>query len=179
LRFPVRRVNEGDRHDAETKFHRRLRRRDRFHGIGPGIRSDRLRAGDGLKLYYEIHGTGEPLILLHGGLGVAKCSCDPTALASAGQVIAADLQATAHRDIDRPLSIEAMADDVAALIQYLKIEKTDLMVTRSAAESRCKLLSGIRVGEETGCRLGCIPADGWYPKSRRHGSDGAASRGTN
>ncbi len=55
---------------------------------------------NGISLYYEIHGGGEPLILLHGGRTT---------------------------DIDRALSFEAMADDMAALMKHLGIEKADVM----------------------------------------------------
>jgi pimeloyl-ACP methyl ester carboxylesterase len=84
---------------------------------------------NGLKMYYEIHGSGEPLILLHGGVGSTGMfnAIMPT-LASSRQVIAVDLQAHGRTaDIDRPLSCEAMADDIAALMKTLKIPKADVM----------------------------------------------------
>src|SRR5882762_599584 len=60
---------------------------------------------NGLKLYYEIRGTGEPLILLHGGLGAAEMFGEILPLLSnTRRVIAVDLQAHGHTsDIDRPL----------------------------------------------------------------------------
>jgi pimeloyl-ACP methyl ester carboxylesterase/uncharacterized protein YndB with AHSA1/START domain len=84
---------------------------------------------NGLQLYYEIHGTGEPLVLLHGGLGAIEMfGPNLQALAKSNKVIAADLQGHGRTaDIDRPLSPELMADDIIALLKYLKIEKTDLM----------------------------------------------------
>ncbi len=84
---------------------------------------------NGLKLYYEIRGTGEPLILLHGGVvGITMFGSNLAALSEKREVIAVELQAHGHTaDIDRPLSFEAMADDVAALLQYLRIEKADVM----------------------------------------------------
>ena len=84
---------------------------------------------NGLRLYYEIHGTGKPLVLLHGGLGATEMFAPVLpVLASARQVIAADLQGHGRTaDIDRPLSLETMAGDIAALIQYLKIDKADVM----------------------------------------------------
>jgi pimeloyl-ACP methyl ester carboxylesterase len=59
---------------------------------------------DGLKLYYEIHGTGAPLILMHGGLGsIEMFGAILPALASGRQVIAVDLRAHGRTaDIDRP-----------------------------------------------------------------------------
>jgi pimeloyl-ACP methyl ester carboxylesterase len=84
---------------------------------------------DGLKLYYEIRGSGQPLILLHGGVvGITMFGPNVDALAEKRQVIAAELQGHGHTaDIDRPLSYEAMADDVAALMKYLGIQQADVM----------------------------------------------------
>ncbi len=84
---------------------------------------------NGLKLYYEIHGTGEPLILLHGGLAATEMFGEVMpALSNDRQVIAVDLQAHGRTaDIDRPLSYDAMADDIAALIKHLGIERADVM----------------------------------------------------
>src|SRR5206468_7186881 len=84
---------------------------------------------NGIKLYYEIHGTGRPLILLHGGLGaISMFGPNLPALAKGRQVIAVDLQGHGRMaDIDRPLSPELMADDIAALIKHLKLEHPDLM----------------------------------------------------
>lgn len=78
---------------------------------------------NGLKMYYEIHGTGKPLVVLHGAFGWATVF---PALARNRQVIAVELQGHGHTaDIDRPLSIEQMADDTAALLTHLKIERAD------------------------------------------------------
>jgi pimeloyl-ACP methyl ester carboxylesterase len=76
---------------------------------------------NGLDLYYEIHGSGRPLILLHGGFGATEMF-EPLlpALTAKGRVIAVDLQGHGRTaDIARPLSNEAMADDIAALIAHL------------------------------------------------------------
>lgn len=84
---------------------------------------------DGLKLYYEIRGSGQPLILLHGGVvGITMFGPNLDALAEKRQVIAVELQGHGHTaDIDRPLSYEVMADDVAALTKYLGIQQADVM----------------------------------------------------
>jgi pimeloyl-ACP methyl ester carboxylesterase len=84
---------------------------------------------NGLNLYYEIHGTGEPLILLHGGVvGITMFGPNLSALSEKRKLIAVELQGHGHTaDIDRPLSFETMADDIAALIKYLGIEKADVM----------------------------------------------------
>ena len=84
---------------------------------------------NGLRLYYEIHGTGKPLILLHGGLGALEMfGPNLAALGEGREIIAVDLQGHGRTaDIDRPLSVDLMADDIAALIRHLKLERPDIM----------------------------------------------------
>ena len=84
---------------------------------------------NGLKLYYEIHGKGQPLVLLHGGVGAIEMfGANLATLAASRQVIAVDLQGHGRTaDIDRPISTEAMADDIAELLKYLKIDSADIM----------------------------------------------------
>src|SRR6187397_2379361 len=83
---------------------------------------------NGINLYYETHGAGRPLILLHGGLGSGEMFGPILpALAARHQVIAVDLQGHGRTaDIDRPLDVRLMADDVAALIRHLKLDKPDV-----------------------------------------------------
>ena len=84
---------------------------------------------NGLELYYEIHGSGQPLILLHGGLGVNDMFGQVLPLlAKTQQVVAVELQAHGHTaDIDRPLRFELMGDDIAALIKHLGLAKANVM----------------------------------------------------
>lgn len=84
---------------------------------------------NGLQLYYEIHGAGEPLILLHGGLGAIQMFGEVLpSLAQNRRVVAVDLQAHGRTaDIDRPLSFELMAGDIVTLIKHLGIEEADVM----------------------------------------------------
>src|ERR671936_99926 len=84
---------------------------------------------NGLKLYYETHGAGRPLILLHGGLMSGE-TFGPVLpmLAARHQVVAVDLQGHGRTaDIDRPIDVRLMADDIAALIDHLRLEKPDLV----------------------------------------------------
>jgi pimeloyl-ACP methyl ester carboxylesterase len=84
---------------------------------------------NGINLYYEIHGAGQPLVLLHGGLGSTGMFGELLPLlAEHRQVVAVDLQAHGRTaDIDRPIRLELMADDIAALIKHLGLERADVM----------------------------------------------------
>ena len=84
---------------------------------------------NGLNMYYEIHGTGQPLVLLHGAFSAVGTSFGELIpeLAKTRQVIAFELQAHGRTaDIDRPMSLEHMADDTAAALRHLEIENADL-----------------------------------------------------
>ena len=122
---------------------------------------------NGLNLYYEIHGSGKPLILLHGGLGSTASFGDVLpSLAKTRQVIVTDLQAHGRTaDINRPMSIEAMADDIAGLMKYLKIPSADLMgyslggaVALQTTIRHPDLVRKLVVVSEPYKR------DGWYPE---------------
>ena len=86
-------------------------------------------AVNGVNYYYAVYGTGEPLLLLHGGLGqIEMFGPNLTKLAQSRQVIGVDLQGHGRTaDIDRPIRTELMADDIAALIRHLKFERPDIM----------------------------------------------------
>ena len=83
----------------------------------------------GLSMYYEIHGGGEPLILLHGGVSASEAFGPNLAeFAKTRRVVAVHLQGHGRtRDIDRPLRYEQMADDIAALVAYLGLGQVDLL----------------------------------------------------
>ena len=122
---------------------------------------------NGLKMYYEIHGAGEPLILLHGGVvGITMFGPNLDALSQKRKVIAVELQGHGRTaDIDRPLSYEAMAEDIAALMRYLGIERGDVMgyslgggVALQTAIRHPALVRKLVVVSAT-CKR-----DGWYPE---------------
>ena len=84
---------------------------------------------NGLHMYYEIHGAGRPLVLLHGGLASGE-TFGPVlpALAAGHQVIVPDLQGHGRTaDIDRPIDARLMADDIAALIEHLGLDRPDIV----------------------------------------------------
>jgi uncharacterized protein YndB with AHSA1/START domain/pimeloyl-ACP methyl ester carboxylesterase len=85
---------------------------------------------NGLQMYYEVHGEGDPLLLLHGGLQTIDFSVGGNllpSLAQTHQVIAVEQQAHGHTaDIDRPLDYEQMVEDTAALLRHLEISTADV-----------------------------------------------------
>lgn len=85
---------------------------------------------NGLKMYYEIHGEGKPLVLIHGGGSTIQTTFGRILplLAAHHKVIAVEMQAHGHTaDIDRPLSFEQDADDIAELLKQLNIPKASIM----------------------------------------------------
>jgi pimeloyl-ACP methyl ester carboxylesterase len=86
-------------------------------------------AVNGISLYYEIHGTGKPLIMLHGGFGAFEmfAALSP-ALAEKYQVIGVDLYGHGRTALtDRPIGFEDMADDIAGLVGQLGLGKAALL----------------------------------------------------
>ena len=122
---------------------------------------------NGLHLYYEVHGQGAPLVLLHGSYMTIPLNWSHfiPLLAQHRQVIAMEMQGHGHtRDIPRPFSYEGMADDVAGLLQHLHIAQADLLgysmgggvafqfaVRHAARVRRLVVLSG------------SYAHDGWWP----------------
>ena len=84
---------------------------------------------NGIRLYHEIYGAGEPLVLLPGGLmTIPEMAPLVQALADERQVIAVELQGHGRTaDTDRPLRLKTMGDDVAALIEHLGLGRADLV----------------------------------------------------
>jgi pimeloyl-ACP methyl ester carboxylesterase len=85
---------------------------------------------NGLRMYYEVHGSGEPVVLLHGAFMTITNNWTGWIgeLAKTRKVIAIEMQGHGRTaDIDRDISGENLADDVAALLDHLKISKADLI----------------------------------------------------
>jgi pimeloyl-ACP methyl ester carboxylesterase len=85
---------------------------------------------NGLKMYYEIHGKGEPVVLLHGSYMTITSNWPEMipALAKTRQVIAVEMQGHGRTaDIKRDFSYDNLSDDIAALLDYLKIGKADIV----------------------------------------------------
>lgn len=124
---------------------------------------------NGLKMYYESYGSGEPLILLHGGFGVIS-TFGPLlpALAETHRVIGVELEGHGHTALlDRPLTFEQMADDMAAFIRQLGLERADLL--GYSLGGGVALQTAIRHPEVVR-KLVLVSApfqsNGWYPEVR-------------
>ena len=136
-------------------------------------------AVNGINLYYETHGAGRPLILLHGGLGSGEMFGPilPT-LAARHRVIAVDLQGHGRTaDIDRPLDVRFMADDIAALIAHLGLDRPDVVgfSLGGGVAFRTAAQHPERVGRLV-MASAHIRSDAVYPEMRRQqGQVGAAA----
>lgn len=99
---------------------------------GAGSFADPVTTGyaevDGLRMYYEVHGDGAPVVVLHGAYmttGLMRPVTD--GLAATRQVIAVDLQGHGRTaDVDRPITYERMADDVAAAMAAIGVPRADV-----------------------------------------------------
>jgi pimeloyl-ACP methyl ester carboxylesterase len=123
---------------------------------------------NGIGLYYEEHGSGQPLILLHGGLGMGEMFAPILPLlAKDRQVITVDLQAHGHTaDVDRPLRFQTLADDIAGLIGHLGLAQADVMgysfggatALRTAIQHPQLVRRLVLVSQP-------FQRNGWYPES--------------
>jgi pimeloyl-ACP methyl ester carboxylesterase len=85
---------------------------------------------NGLKMYYEVHGSGEPVVLLHGAFMTITNNWTGWIgeLSKTRKVIAVEMQGHGRTaDIPRDITSENLADDVAALLEQLKISRADLI----------------------------------------------------
>jgi pimeloyl-ACP methyl ester carboxylesterase len=130
---------------------------------------------NGLDLYYEAYGSGDPIVLLHGGAGAIEMFGDVIhRLSKSRLVIGVDLQAHGRTaDIERPLRYELMADDIAELLRYLKVEKTDVMgyslgggvALRTVIQHPDLVRKAVLVSTP-------FKKDGWYPEIQEAMSQG-------
>ena len=83
---------------------------------------------NGQHIFYSVQGVGKPLIVLHGGITPDSFGGNLAELAKRRRVIAPHLQAHGRTpDTDRPLRVQTLGDDVAALIGHLNLGKADVM----------------------------------------------------
>jgi pimeloyl-ACP methyl ester carboxylesterase len=139
-------------------------------------------AVNGIKLYHEIYGEGDPLVLIHGGLtAISQMQGWVQPLAKRRQVIAVEMQGHGRSaDTDRPMSFSAMGDDLAALLDYLSVPNADLVGHSFGGASA--LRAAIQHPDKVR-RLVVIssPAawSGWFPEARRGMSQVSAAMAEN
>ena len=125
---------------------------------------------NGIKLYHEIYGQGEPLVLIHGGLTtIDEMQGWVQPLAEKRRVIAVEMQGHGRTaDTDRPMSFATMGDDIAALLDHLKIPKADLVghsfggatAIRAAIQHPGKVRRLVVISSP-------YARSGWYPEAQR------------
>ena len=119
-----------------------------------------------LRMYYTVQGNGPPLVLIHGGIGASEVFGENVPLlARTYRVIVPHMQGHGlTKDIDRPLRYEQLADDVASLIDHLKLGRVDIM--GYSMGGGIALQTAIRHPGKVG-RLVIVSTtmarDGWYP----------------
>lgn len=125
---------------------------------------------NGIKIYHEIYGQGEPLVLVHGGLTtISEMQGWVQPLAKTRRVIAVEMQGHGRTaDTDRPMSFTMLGDDIAALLDHLKIPKADLVGHSFGGASAIR--AAIQHPQKVR-RLVVISSpyarSGWYPEAQR------------
>jgi pimeloyl-ACP methyl ester carboxylesterase len=124
---------------------------------------------NGIRLYHEIYGQGEPLVLIHGGLTtIGEMQGWVQSLAKTRRVIAVEMQGHGRTaDTDRPMSFATMGDDVAALLDHLRIPKADLaghsfgaaVAIRAAIQHTDKVRRLVVISSP-------YARSGWYPEAQ-------------
>lgn len=125
---------------------------------------------NGIRLYYEIYGDGEPIVMLPGGMmTIPELSGIIEPLSKTYKVIGVEPQGHGHTaDTDRPLKQETMADDVAALLDHLGLESAHVFGYSLGAEIALRVAfqhpKKVRrlVVMSTG-----FARDGWYPEAQQ------------
>jgi pimeloyl-ACP methyl ester carboxylesterase len=137
---------------------------------------------NGIKLYHERYGHGEPLVMIHGGLttiGEMQPWIEP--LSTTREVIAVEMQGHGHTaDTDRPMRFATLGDDVAALLDHLGIPAAD--VAGHSFGAACAMRMAIQHPKQVR-RLVVISSaavkSGWYPEARQGMSQVGAAMAAN
>ncbi|HVS05310.1 MAG TPA: alpha/beta hydrolase [Candidatus Dormibacteraeota bacterium] len=122
---------------------------------------------NGIQLAYQIFGTGSPLVLLHGGFGsVEMFGPNVELLAGGHRVIGVDLQSHGRSPaVDRPMRFETMADDIAALIAELKLERAAIMgFSLGGAVALRTAIQHPELVERLALVSTVFKRSGWYPE---------------
>ena len=124
-------------------------------------------AAENLRVYYEIHGKGEPIVVLAGGLGdVTSMAQTIGPLSGQRQVIGIELEGHGHTALRKtPMSHERNGDDVAAVLRHLKIAKADIAGYSHGGDAAIRM--AIQHPEMVRNLIVISTAaerDGWYPE---------------
>ena len=114
-------IDSKDKHNTAAENQGKQEKQDSISGYA---------TVNGLKMYYEIHGDGTPLVLIHGGGSTIRTTFGKILplLAQHHKVIAVEMQAHGHSgDRNMAETFEQDANDIAALLAYLKINKADFL----------------------------------------------------
>jgi pimeloyl-ACP methyl ester carboxylesterase len=134
-------------------------------------------AAEGLRVYYEVYGQGEPIVALHGGLMDIKSMAQVIGpLSAKRQVIGIDLEGHGRTALRQtPMSHERNGDDVAAVLRHLKIAKADVAGYSHGGDAAIRM--AIQHGEMVRNLIVISTAaerDGWYPEVLK-GMEGVSS----
>lgn len=127
---------------------------------------------NGLKMYYEVYGSGKPLVLIHGSFMTIPLNWSHIIplLAKDRKVIVAEMQGHGRtRDIAREFSYEGMADDVAGLLKHLKIDSADILGYSMGGGVAFQF--AVRHPEQLRRLIivsGTYTHDGWWPEVEAH-----------
>jgi pimeloyl-ACP methyl ester carboxylesterase len=122
---------------------------------------------NGIQLAYQVFGTGSPLVLLHGGFGSVEMFGPNVELLAAGRrVIGVDLQSHGRSPVaDRPMRFETMADDIAALIKDLELERAAVMgFSLGGAVALRTAIQHPELVERLVLVSAVFKRSGWYPE---------------
>lgn len=133
-------------------------------------------------MYYEVHGSGDPLLLIHGSLSTISGSFGDLVprLAQRHTVVAPELQAHGHtRDVERAMSLSTAANDIASLVRNLELTRVDVLgyslgarIAMHLAEVRPALVQRLVLVSPF------FRSDGLYPDEGRGDVDESALIGT-
>ncbi len=131
------------------------------------MRSGHYAKVNNLNIYYEIHGEGKPLLLLHGGFGLVDMFDNLIPVLKPNHtVIPVELQGHGRTaDADRPLTFEGMADDIACLIEQLRYENADLLgYSLGGGVAWQTAIRHPEIVHKLVTISAPIKRDGWYPE---------------
>jgi pimeloyl-ACP methyl ester carboxylesterase len=122
---------------------------------------------NGMQMYYEVSGDGDPLVVLHGAyMNIPTMGAIIPKLAETHEVYALEFQGHGRTtDIDRPITYQNLADDVAAFMEAVGIEKADVFGYSMGADAALQV--AIRHPEKVNKLVmasGAYDAEGWQPE---------------